>query len=173
MHSNIQVAPVCQGLPCGLRMGWGQQKMPAAYTELLFSSSDPLSVPTFTPFCSGKDFPILAENFLFFSFLRGLGGKDLCFHEFKSYFLKINLDNKWQEFSFIEIFRGSWTNQPTLNRVVTFSSPWKSKVALSLEDRRPSPYIVSAELPNPRLPCFYPQSYNSHSKAILLKPTPS
>ena len=59
--------------------------MPAAYTELLFSSSDPLSVPTFTPFCSGKDFPILAENFLFFSFLRGLGGKDLCFHEFKSY----------------------------------------------------------------------------------------
>lgn len=40
--------------------------MPAAHTELSFSSADPLSVSAFTPFCSGKDFPVLAEIFLFF-----------------------------------------------------------------------------------------------------------
>ena len=68
--------------------------MPAAYTQLPSSSSDPLSVPTFTPFCSGKDFPILAEIFLFlFFFYEGWEGKTYVFMNL-NLILKINLDNK-------------------------------------------------------------------------------
>ena len=134
--------------------------------------------PSFCPYFYSllfwEGFPHFSWNFSFsfFFFYEGWEGKTYVFMNL-NLILKINLDNKWQEFSFIDIFRGSWTNQPTLDYVVTFSSPWKSEVALSREDRSPSPYILSAELPSPRLPCFYPQSYNSHSKAILLKPTPS
>ena len=59
--------------------------MPAVSTQLPSSSSDPLSVLTFTPFCSEKDFPIVAEIFLFFFFNEGWEGKTYVFI-FKYYF---------------------------------------------------------------------------------------